>query len=400
MKHDFITPLDRTGHDAISMDVIPHQNVEVKEGFSKIPMWVADMNFPTSPSVQDAMLERIKHPTFGYFAPRKEYFQAIMDWHKRHFGVEDITPECIGHENGVLGGLLSALGVYCSRGDKVLVHAPTYIGFTNSMTNAGYHIVHSYLVKDEDGIWRMDYEDMEKKLRDEKIHAAIFCTPHNPCGRVWERWEIEKAFALYEKYDVKVVSDEIWANLTLEGYKHIPSQTVSDYAKMNTVAMYAPTKTFNLAGLVGSYHVIYNPTLRDRVLKESSLCHYNSGNVLSMHALIGAYSEEGNEWLSELRTVLTENAEYAYNYIKEHFEGVEVARPQGTYMFFIDCSEWCEKHGKTIDEVIKAGVEVGVIWQDGRAFHGKNSIRVNFALQRSLLEEAMQRLDKYVFNAI
>ena len=118
-----------------------------------------------------------------------------------------------------------------------------------------------------------------------------------------------------------------------------------------------------------------------------------------MHALIGAYSESGNEWLSELRTVLTENAEYAYNYITEHFDGVTLAKPQGTYMIFIDCTEWCKKHGKTIDEVIKAGVEVGVIWQDGRPFHGENCIRVNLALQRSLLEEAMQRLDKYVFNA-
>ncbi|MEE1085724.1 MAG: aminotransferase class I/II-fold pyridoxal phosphate-dependent enzyme [Schaedlerella sp.] len=399
MKFDFKTPIDRTGHDAISMDVNPYPDIKIKEGFSKIPMWVADMNFPTAPSVQKAMIERIQHPTFGYFPARAEYFQSIIDWHRYHFGVDDLKPECIGHENGVLGGLLSALGVYCSRGDKVLVHAPTYVGFTKSMENVGYEIVHSHLVKDRKGIWRMDFADMEKKLKSEHIHAAIFCSPHNPCGRVWEKWELEKAFALYQKYDVKVVSDEIWANLTLDGYKHIPSQSVSEYAKMNTVAMYAPTKTFNLAGLVGSYHVIYNPTLCDRVMKESSLSHYNSGNVLSMYALLGAYSKEGNEWLQELRHVLTENADYACNYIKEHFKGVSVARPQGTYMLFADCTEWCEKHGKTIDEVIKAGVEVGVIWQDGRPFHGKNSIRINIALQRSLLEEALQRLDKYVFLA-
>ena len=216
---------------------------------------------------------------------------------------------------------------------------------------------------------------------------------------MWEKWEIEKAFALYEKYDVKVVSDEIWANLTLEGYKHIPSQTISDYAKQNTTAMYAPTKTFNLAGLVGSYHVIYNPTLRDRVLKESSLTHYNSGNVLSMHALIGAYSQQGDEWLSELRQVLSENAEYAYDYITTHFAGVKLAKPQGTYMLFLDCEQWCKEHDKTMDELIKAGVEVGVVWQDGRPFHGEYGIRLNFALQRSLLEEAMERLDKFVFNA-
>lgn len=399
MKFDFTTPIDRTGHDAISMDAIPYQDIEIKEGFSKIPMWVADMNFPTAPSVQKAMIERISHPIFGYFPWRKEYFDSIINWHKDQFGVDDLTEERIGYDNSVLGGVISAMRIFCSQGDKVLVHAPTYVGFTGCLTNSGYDIVLSYLVKDEDGVWRMDYEDMEKKLKNEHIHAAIFCTPHNPTGRVWEKWEIEKAYALYEKYDVKVVSDEIWANLILKGNKHIPSQTISEYARMNTVAMYAPTKTFNLAGLVGSYHVVYSPTLRDRMTKESSLSHYNMANVLSMHALIGAYSQTGKEWLEELCQVLTDNAEYAYNYITEHFEGVTLARPQGTYMIFVDCTEWCEKHGKTIDEVIRAGVEVGVIWQDGRPFHGKNSIRINLALQRSLLEEAMQRLDKYVFNA-
>lgn len=398
MKYDFTTIMDRAGKDAIAVDCIPYSDVQIKEGFSKIPMWVADMNFATAPSIQEAMIERIKHPAFGYFPLREEYFESIMEWQKQQFGVTGLTKECIGYENGVLGGVISALGVYCSQGDKVLVHAPTYVGFTNSLTNAGYKIVHSELVRDEEGIWRMDFEDMEEKLKSEHIHAAILCSPHNPCGRVWERWELEKAYALYEKYDVKVVSDEIWADLTLKGYHHIPAQTVSEYAKMNTVAMYAPTKTFNLAGLVGSYHIIYNPTLRDRVEKESSLSHYNMGNVLSMHALIGAYKPEGQEWLEELREVLTGNVDYAYQYITEHFEGVTLAKPQGTYMLFLDCTQWCEKHGKTIDELLKSGVEVGVIWQDGRPFHGACSIRMNLAVPRALVEEAMQRLDNYVFH--
>lgn len=398
MKYDFTTIMDRSRKDAIAVDVIPFQNVEIKEGFSKIPMWVADMNFGTAPSIQEAMIERIKHPAFGYFPLSEAYFSSIIEWHKNQFGVTGLTAEHIGYENGVLGGVISALNIYCSRGDKVLVHAPTYVGFTNSLKNSGYEIIHSFLVKDEEGIWRMDYEDMEEKLKTEHIHAAIMCSPHNPCGRVWEREELEKAYALYEKYDVKVISDEIWADLTLEGYQHIPSQTVSEYAKMNTVAMYAPTKTFNLAGLVGSYHIIYNPTLRDRMQKESSLSHYNMANVLSMHALIGGYKPEGYEWLKELRQVLTENAEYAYNYITENFEGVSLAKPQGTYMLFLDCTKWCEKHNKTIDELQKAGVEVGVIWQDGRPFHGKCGIRMNLALPKSLLEEALHRLDRYVFN--
>lgn len=402
MKYDFTSIMDRIGKDAIAVEALGQMKMAPKppkDGFDIIPMWVADMNFPTVPTIPKAIIERAKHPAYGYFSPRKEYYDAIIQWQKNRNGVTDLTPECIGYENGVLGGVISALNVYCSRGDNVLVHKPTYIGFTNSLTNNGYHIVHSDLVKDENGVWRMDFDDMEKKIVENKIHAAIFCSPHNPCGRVWERWEIEKAMEIFKKHDVMVVADEIWSDLITTGHKHIPTQSVSEDAKMRTVALYAPSKTFNLAGLIGSYHIIYNQHLRDRIAKESSLSHYNSMNVLSMHALIGAYQPEGYEWLDELREVITGNIDYACNYIKEHFDGVSVSRPEGTYMLFADCSEWCEKHGKTIEDVEQAAWDVGVACQDGRMFHGPCHLRINLALPLSRVQEAFARLDKYVFNA-
>ena len=311
----------------------------------------------------------------------------------------DPKPEHIGYANGVLGGVISALNVLCSRGDKVLVHSPTYVGFTHALGDNGYKIIHSPLVQDEQGIWRMDFEDMERKILENKIHAAILCSPHNPCGRVWERWELEEAMELYQKHNVYVISDEIWSDLILEGYKHIPTQSISEDAKQRTVAMYAPSKTFNLAGLIGSYSVIYNPWLRDRVEKEASLCHYNSQNVLSMYGLIGAYQPEGYEWLEELRQVLTGNVDFACRYIEEHFDGVTVSRPQGTYMLFMDCTQWCGKHGKTLDDVLEKAWAVGVAFQDGREFHGPCHIRVNLALPLSRVQEAFRRLDQYVFNA-
>lgn len=399
MKYDFTSILDRNGKDAIAVEHIPIPGAQVKEGFDRIPMWVADMNFPTAPTVVEAMMERVQHPAYGYFDPSEEYYASIIRWQEKRNGVTGLKPEHIGYENGVLGGVISALNVMCSKGDNVLLHSPTYIGFTMSLENNGYHIVHSPLIKDENGVWRMDFEDMEKKIVKNRIHAAVFCSPHNPCGRVWERWEIEKAMELYKKYDVFVISDEIWSDLILEGHKHIPTQSVSEDARNRTVAMYAPSKTFNLAGLVGSYHIIYNTWLRERVLKESSLSHYNAMNVLSMHALVGAYKPEGYEWLDELRQVLTGNVEFACRYIQDHFEGIEVSKPEGTYMLFLDCTKWCEKHGKTIDELQRAGVEVGVIWQDGRPFHGPCHIRMNLALPFSRVQEAFERLDRYVFHA-
>lgn len=399
MKYDFTSVIDRVGQDAIAVEKIPFENVEIKEGFSRIPMWVADMNFPTVPTIPEAIIARAQHPAYGYFSMRDEYYQAVIDWQRKRHGVEGLEKEHIGYENGVLGCVISALGAFCSAGDSVLLHSPTYIGFTMSLENNGYHIVHSDLKRDEQGVWRMDYEDMDKKIKENHIHTAVFCSPHNPTGRVWEREELLAAMEVYRKNDCVVIADEIWSDILLNGNTHIPTQAVSEDAKMRTIAVYAPSKTFNLAGLVGSYHIIYNSYLRDRVKKQSSLSHYNMCNVLSMHALMGAYRKEGEEWVDELCSVLSENVNYAYDYIREHFKGVSLAKPQGTYMLYLDCEEWCREHGKSIDELLRAGYEVGVIWQDGRPFHRPYAIRINLALPYSLVVEAMERLNKYVFNA-
>lgn len=404
MKYDFTSIIDRKGKDALAVDKLPDgfgiaDEIYVRDGLDCIPMWIADMNFATVPTVTEAIIERTKHPTYGYFDTRDEYYNNIIKWHKDRKGITDLTKEEIGYENGVLGGVATALHVLCSQGDNILVHAPTYIGFTGVLNNNGYHIIHSPLCKDEKGIWRMDFEDMEKKIIDNKIHTAIFCSPHNPTGRVWERWEVEKAMEIYEKHNVYVIADEIWSDIILGDHKHIPTQSVSEYAKMHTAAFYAPSKTFNLAGLIGSYHVIYNKWLRERMDKGASLGHYNSMNVLSMYALIGAYSPEGNEWVDELCQVIGENVDYACNFIEEHFDGVDVSRPQGTYMLFLDCEKWCKNHNKTLEELLISGFEAGVFWQNGEAFQKKWAIRMNLALPLSRVKEAFDRLNKYVFNA-
>ena len=403
MKYDFTKIIERHGKDAIAVEQIG-SGVGMapdgpKDGFDAIPMWVADMNFETVPTIPEAIIERAKHPLYGYFRPSEEYYDSIISWQKNRNGVTSLAKEHIGYENGVVGGVVTAAAAFASPGDSILVHSPTYIGFTKGLEGSGFCIVHSLLKKDEKGVWRMDYEDMDRKLKAHHIHVAVFCSPHNPCGRVWERWEIEKAMEIYKANDCVVISDEIWSDILLNGHKHSPTQSVSEDAKNRTIALYAPSKTFNLAGLVGSYHVIYNSYLRDLVEAKGSKSHYNGMNVLSMHALIGAYKEEGYEWVDELCEVLSQNINYACDYINEHFEGVEVSKPEGTYMLFIDCKKWCKAHGKTIQEVEKAGWNVGVAWQDGRMFHGEYAIRINLALPFNLIKEAFERMDKYVFNA-
>ncbi len=403
MKYDFTSIIDRKGYDAIAVDLPEnylgnYAAVKREEGFDVIPMWVADMNLPVVPTIQKAVIDRVNHPAFGYFSPRDEYFELIRKWQETRNHVSGLENRHIGYENGVLGGVVSAMNVLASKGDNVLVHSPTYIGFTMSLENNGYNIVHSPLYQDENNVWRMDYEDMEKKIVDHKIHVAIMCNPHNPSGRVWTKEELEKAMAIYEKHNVWVISDEIWSDLLLNGNSHIPTQSVNEYAHNHTAAFYAPSKTFNLAGLIGSYHIIYNDWLRERIEKESSLSHYNSMNVLSMYALIGAYQPEGYEWVDELKEVLSENVAYACDYIEQNFKGVTLSRPQGTYMLFIDCEGYCKAHDTDMDTLLHKGWKYGVYWQDGRPFHGQYSIRMNLALPLSRVREAFDRLDQHVFN--
>ncbi|NCB32902.1 MAG: aminotransferase class I/II-fold pyridoxal phosphate-dependent enzyme [Erysipelotrichia bacterium] len=401
MKYDFETVYDRRGKDALAIDSVgldrPNYPQQPKDGFSLIPMWVADMNFATSPSVIKAVSERMEHPLFGYFDLSHDYYDSIIKWQQERNNVLNLTENDIGYENGVVGGMITALDALCSPGESVLVHSPTYIGFIHSISTSGYNLVYSPLVRDINGIWRMDYEDMDRKIKRNNIHAAVFCSPHNPCGRVWERWEIEKAMDIYRRNDVIVISDEIWSDIVFENHRHIPTQSVSEDARYRTIALYAPSKTFNLAGLIGSYHIIYNPYLKYRKRKESSLTHYNHCNVLSMHALIGAYSKDGAEWVNELNQVLNKNSEDTCRFFKEHIPGVHISKPEGTYMLYLDCSEWCKEHDISIDELMKRGYDVGVAWQNGDQFLLKDSIRMNDALPHSLLAEALERLDKYVF---
>lgn len=396
MKYDFETAVDRFGKDSISANIVPW-NVTPDEGFSRIPMWCADMSFVAAPPVMKVINKRLEFQSFGYFELSDEYFDSIISWQSRRNGIQGLMKEHIGYENGVLGGVSSAIQALSAPGDKILLHSPTYIGFTRVLNDIGRTAVHSPLVRDEHGVWRMDYADMDRKIKENGIHLAIFCSPHNPCGRVWEREEIEKAMEVFAANHCVVISDEIWSDIIMPGYKHIPTQSVSDDAKTRTVAFYAPSKTFSLAGLIGSYHIIYNPYLRDRVTRQGELSHYNDCNVLSMHALIGAYSAEGEEWANEMISVIDENFAYACDFIGKNFPGVQVMRPQGTYMLFLDCGEWLAAHDSTLRELEYRGVRAGVIWQNGEDFFGKNSIRINLALPKALLAEALERLKKYAF---
>jgi len=397
-KYDFNKVWERTGHNALKWDINPMAGRAKSPDFSYLPMWIADMDVATAPSVVEAMRERLEHPLFGYYMDPDRYYNAIIDWQRERFGVNGLTKANIGYENGVLGGVTGVLHTLTKPGDPILVHAPTYVGFTGVLKNNEMNIVSSDLKKDENGVWRMDFEDMEKKIRENGIQVAIFCNPHNPTGRVWTKEEINDYINLMGKYGITVISDEIWADFMIaEGKKHTPTQSVSDLAKRITCAFYAPSKTFNLAGLVGSYHVIYRKELRDRILKQESLSHYNSANIMSTYALIGGY-EGGAEWVDELCEHIRGNMEYTENYVKEHMPLVDFKANEGCYCSLMDWGRWLEEKGKDMEDLLNDIAWVGLAFNDGRAFHANTAVRVNFACPRQYVVEMLDRLDKYVYN--
>ena len=396
MSFDFDTMLDRVGHDAMAVEALGKLDgfapSTPKSGYDPIPMWVADMSFPTAPAVVRAIIERAEHPAFGYYQPPRAYFDAIIAWQRDRHGLEGLEPEHIGYQNGVLVGLTSAMSAFTEPGDAVLVHSPTYIGFTHTIKSAGRRLVRSPMIRDADGVWRMNYADMAERIERYGIKLAVLCSPHNPCGRVWKREELECAAEVFEAHDVVVVADEIWADIVFEGHEHLPFVSVSSDARERTIMLAAPSKTFNLAGLIGSYDIVFNPKLRERLHAASKASGYNSMNVLSMHALLGAYSAEGAKWADELVRVLEQNTRITCDFI-DRTPGLEAAQPEGTYMVFVDCSEWCTARGATLDTLLHALWDVGVAVQDGRPFGGTCHIRMNVALPERKLAEALGRMD-------
>lgn len=398
-KYDFETVMDRTGLDSSKWEVIPIPNATVKEGFSHIPMWVADMDFATAPCVIAAIQARLAaSPAMGYFPlAGTGYYEAVKGWQKRRNGVDIGNDDYISYENSVLGGVANVINTYTEEGEPVLLQSPTYVGFTGTVNATGRKIVLTDLVQDAEGTYRMDYEDMEKKIVDNNIKVAIFCSPHNPTGRVWDKEEIEGFVNICVKHNVKVCSDEIWSDFIVGDKKHFPTQAVSEAAKQNVAAFYAPSKTFNLAGLVGAYSVIYNDEMRAECRRRAAQTHYNQPNVLSIAAAVGAWNN-GEEWVEELLKVIKSNLDYAYECFTK-FDGVSVQKPAGTYVMFPDFTEFCAKRNKTMDEVLQKCVSVGVICQDGRPFHGPCHARFNVACPHASVVEAFDRLDKYVINA-
>lgn len=398
MKFNFDEIYDRRGKEAKSYDSVGKTGYpsKAKDGFDTIPMFAADMDFAIAPSITTSIEERLKHPIFGYYDMPERFYTTIIDWHKRTKGVNDLKASYIGYENDVLGGIVSSLKALNEEGDYILMHEPTFVGFIDIINQLGYKAITSALIKDSDDVYRMNIQDMEDKIIKYNIKTLILCSPHNPMGRVWEYTELEEMSSILEKHNVKVISDEIWSEILIDGNHHTPIQEASEYLKYNSISLYSPNKGFNIAGLNISYHIIYDEDLESRVSKIGNETYYNMANILSLHALYGAYSQEGLEWLSELNEYIESNIDYVEKFIKQNFDDIKIVRPQGTYIIFMDFEEYLKNKSISMDDLIQKGYDYGIGWTDARPYKADFGIKLNLALPLSKVKTAMDRLKEYV----
>ena len=392
MKYDFTTIMDRHGKDSIAVDFPPGQ---AKEGYDVIPMWVADMNFPTCPTIQEAVIERVKHPAFGYFRPTEEYFDSIIAWQKNRNHVEGLEAKHIGYENGVLGGVGSAIGVLCSKGDNILVHSPTYIGFTHSVEGAGYHLIQSPLKQDENGVWRMDYEDMEKKIVENNIHTAIFCNPHNPIGKIWDKETLQKIGDLCAKHHVTVLSDEIHCDITNPQKEYIPFASVSKTNLENTIMCIAPTKAFNMAGMQTACIVVANEVLRHKVNRGINTDEVAEPNSFAICATKAAFNQS-EDWLNKLNQYIQNNKDYAISFIQKEMNDVYVVPTEATYLLWIDCHKVCMDSVELTSFIRE---KTGLYVSDGLEYgeNGKAFIRMNVACPFERLKDGLNRFKEGIY---
>ena len=388
MSSRFDEVIDRTGTHSLKYDL--------KKALGKpedvLPMWVADMDFQAPETVRQALAKAAAHGIFGYSATDQDYDEAVCQWISRHFGW-DIRPEWLVKTPGIVFAIALAIRAFTKDGEGVLIQQPVYYPFGDKIRENGRRVVNSPLVF-RNGRYEMDYEDLERKIRDEGIRLMIFCSPHNPVGRVWSIEELEKLARLCEYYNVLIVSDEIHCDFTYPGVKHHMLASLSDSWAERTITCTAPSKTFNLAGLQGSNLIIPNEKLRKAMTDELSRTGYGMLNQMAIIACETAY-RTGDDWVEELRGYLKDNLDHLTSFIEEKIPEIQVIRPEGTYLVWLDF----RKMGMDAKQLEEFFDKEAKIWLDnGKMFgdEGEGFARINIACPRATLEEALERLEKAV----
>lgn len=351
-----------------------------------LPLWVADMDFASPPAVNEALAERVRHGVFGYPSPHSYAWDAVTDWlHNRHNW--QTKSEWMVSTPGVVSAITLAVQTFTKPDDKIIIQPPVYPPFFSSIENLDRIVLENPLLYEE-GEYRMDFADLAAKAAEAKL--LILCNPHNPVGRVWTRAELTKLVEICRENNVLILSDEIHGDLVYAGHKYIPLGSLDSGIEDRIITLTAPSKTFNTAGLYTSIAIIPDKKLRGQFAKKVQQLSINKSNVFGITALEAAY-RHGGPWLDELLVYLEGNAEYLTEYIADNIPTIKVAKPQGTYLAWLDCRAL----NLSQPELVKFfGQKARVGLNDGATF-GKQGIgfmRLNFGCPRSILTEALQRI--------
>lgn len=381
---DFDTIIDRKNTDCLKYDFAKRRGMPE----DVLPLWVADMDFKTSSYVEDALAERARHGIFGYSESQTPYFEIVRDWMKRHHDWEVKEPWLI-MTPGVVFALAMAVKAYTEPGDGVLIQSPVYYPFSEVIEDNGRRIVSNTLVLGEDHKYHIDFEDFERQIKENQIKLFFLCNPHNPVGRVWTTEELTRLGDICLKYQVTVVSDEIHSDFIFRGRHQVFADLKREYADI-TVTCTAPSKTFNLAGLLLSNIFISNRELRHKFRQQVNAAGISQLSPFGLVACETAYTQ-GEEWYQAMLAYVAENIAFTKEYVEKHLPGVEMVEHEGTYLVWLDF----RKTGLSVEELEDLIVNRAKLWLDSGKIFGKSGEgfqRINVACPRQILEEALHRI--------
>lgn len=388
MPVDFDTVPNRRGTNCFKYDFAREMGMPE----DVLPLWVADMDFPTAPAVLERLHALAEHGIFGYTGVKDAYFSAVHNWYAQRFSWETQRSWLVTTP-GVVFAIAIAIRAFTQKGDAILIQQPVYYPFADKVTENDRQLVVNPLVL-KNGRYEMDFADMERKIVDNRVKMLLLCSPHNPVGRVWTKEELLRVGEICQKHGVLVVSDEIHADFTYAGHTHrVFASVKSEFADF-TITCTAPSKTFNLAGLQNSNIFIPNRQLRHAYKKELSACGCGGTNCMGMAACQAAY-EAGADWLEQLKQYLAGNLAYIRQFLREKLPDIALIEPDGTYLVWLDL----RKLGLTEQQQRQLIVQDAKLWLDTGTLFGQGGEgfeRINIACPRTTIEQAMQRLEHAV----
>lgn len=388
-KYNFDQVINRQNTDSLKYGVL-------KERYGRddlLPLWVADMDFQSPPELIDALVKRCQHGIFGYPFASQEYYQSIIDWQKKHHQW-NVEKNEISYIPGIVKGIAFALDVFSEKGDQIIIQPPVYHPFRIIPNLHDREVVNNPLILERDR-YKMDFTGLEKLLIiNKKCKILILSNPHNPGGRVWSKEELTQLAEICYKNKVLVISDEIHSDFVLNGNKHIPFASVSQEAEQNSITFNAPSKTFNIAGIVTSYSIIKNEKIREKFHKYLVSNELNDGTIFAYLALQTAY-EKGEEWLKELKKYIEDNVKYVNDYVQNNIPQIKVMIPEASFLLWLDCRK-LHLSQKELNSLFINKAHLAL--NDGEMFgkEGAGFMRMNIGCPRSLLEKALHQLQKVI----